>query len=240
MFVQLAGNASSQPQCCVNPSCGRSLGFGQRFCSSCGQRQPRAGSASVVLRTRDGATVDLDLALSIRVGSPSPDPSLARRVLRSAASGALRSMAFSSLETEAGRQSLSETLLARARSTLGSDVVKLTVVDCRSLEQQARARVSSELGRARRSVGVGRETLGLQNDQLALQREGLELERQQLAAAQRAQSQRRTHASRVHELELAHARRLRELEQRSAEERSAIRAREPLPRPPRGDEPPKR
>ncbi|MEQ1503814.1 MAG: zinc ribbon domain-containing protein, partial [Myxococcota bacterium] len=132
MDLVLGGGEATVAAC---PSCKAPIGAGQKFCTRCGATQP-ASAVPDGLYTSDGASIELDLALSVQ-GEASPKPPAG--VLRSAAARHLRERPWTAVNTPDGQRALEQALAdagGDALAALGFRLLALELVDVRAAGDQ--------------------------------------------------------------------------------------------------------
>jgi hypothetical protein len=163
--LKLGGAVSAEVAC---PACGAGVRPGQRFCTGCGETQPSV-EVPDGLYTADGASIELDVALSLQ-GDQAPAPP--QGVLLAAASRWLRERPWAQVRTEDGMKALEEALGGAggdALAALGSRLLQLELVDARSTGDQWLLGARSQIAQARSEVAVGREWLAVRDDQLVIE-----------------------------------------------------------------------
>ncbi|MEQ1564681.1 MAG: zinc ribbon domain-containing protein [Myxococcota bacterium] len=186
-------------------SCGAPVRAGARFCTTCGTACAPVDPGEV-LATSDGASVDVDLVLSVQ-GDQAPSPPTG--VLRAAAARHVRGVTWAELQGSQGLSALEDALREVGSSALGAlgyRLVALELLDVRSQGHQWALGARAAIEQAKGELAVGREWLAVRDDQLAL--EGLAN-----GAATRSERVRRDAVFAARELGLEDARRTAAVEQ---------------------------
>lgn len=162
---KLGGGVAAAAAC---GACGASVRPGQRFCTGCGEVQPQVDVPDG-LYTSDGASIELDVALSIQGEKAPPNPTA---MLTATAARHLRTVPWAAVRTPEGMLALEAELQhagAEAFAALGFRVVALDLVDARSQGDQWLLGARAQIEQSKAEITLGREWLAVRDDQLAIE-----------------------------------------------------------------------